>query len=279
MFFRKVLYVFITAVFISCAKELVDYSESEVKITIPLTIIEEFSQDGSTHKRFGNVRYNENGLVNFAYVDFAGYEANQSYIYDAQNIKVEMFCKDNIIITRHYTLIDGKIQVCDSYENQDGVLIQTNEILYTYDNKDRLIKINILNIYKDKNGNDKSNQIVCDLSWDDRNITDILSYITENEVERCSIKYKREKTYKNKFPLTHLPCIYYGSVGGIDEILMAQGYFGNSIPFDLPKEVYSFENLSRTFQYDLDSSGNIGEIRQVDKSNKTIRKYIYDWSN
>lgn len=170
--------------------------------------------------------------------------------------------------TRIYSIENELIRKCVEYSEPKGVKI---EYEYNYDTNKHITKVS---------SNGESTVYFVEWIWDNNNLSQaVVEYVLTpvNYVERYRYEYKHDKKHKGKFPNFHLSCFQLGCVSGIDEILMAEGYFGNSISADLPVREFFDNNLTREFSYELDKYGYVEKISQINNG-KVVEDYYFTWN-
>ena len=249
----------------SCGKELSfnDLNKDDGSMPRYLSEVTEYLYPNNYHpegKRtllFGNPKYNDDNQITFAYVNFTGEESNHSYSYSSDVITVSCVSVDGVNSTKIYQVEDGMITKCTQTgkgEYQDGIYN------YYYDSDRHLSCIHV---------SSQSLEQKINISWVNDNIVKISAFSEEHTYE-----YITDKAYKPYFPLFNISCVWYGGYTCLDEVLVAEGYFGESICKDLPVKEYYFGEVTREFSYDIDKSGFITKIKQGDK----IRDYTLIWN-
>ena len=266
---NRLLYTLIVACVLlmsSCSKELFNGEWTTDAHSMPryLSKVTEYLHANSYHEGgvntvlFSKPSYDMMSRISMAYHNFWGENANCYYTYAEDAITVNIISADGRVTTRQYYLEDGLIRSC--IETAGNELIGRFE--YQYDNN-RITKFFISLDIRDA---------TFDLVWNDSNLVQVYS----PDLYNGRFEYQRHDDYKVGLPMFHLASIH-NSIGRLDVILMAEGYFGNSISKDLPvKEYTAFNILTREFEYHLDKEGYIDNIKHV-RDGKTIREYNFVW--
>lgn len=230
-----------------------------------------YYREGKTTILYKDPRYDDNGLITFAYCAFIGDEAYYSYSYNEDKIITTITRKDGEKKTREYLLKDRQIVYCVETNSN---LTSEQKFEYKYSKEGKLSEIHVKYSLND---NSISGEYKVNIKWDNGNIAQVIQIFDSGAIQNYSYEYQYFAKYKPNFPITqHLMNIYIGGTQGIDDILMAEGYFGNSMSMDLPiKETY--ENISSNeFEYFLDEYGAVTTITQIN-AGKTIREYKFKW--
>lgn len=220
--------------------------------------------DGCNTVLFSRPNYDSDSRITLAFYNLSGENAQHKYIYGSDKIIVSIGCNTGEIITRTFFMKDNIINSCTETTTVSSEIKQYE---YFYDANKRLIKTAITS--------DETDAV--NIKWDGENLSQV-EYVTSKGtvLEEYRFEYLHNRKHNAKFPYFQLSCYYLGSVFGIDEILMAEGYYGNSISADLPVKEYFIGILSREFEYSIDDKGYITKISQL-ADGKTIRDYNLIW--
>lgn len=269
----------ILLVFCSCSKELVDDEFIVTDNGMPRILNEvemylypnQYFKEGKTDLLFKNPRYDNFNRIVFAYCNFDGYDANFRYVYEDNSITITMSGKGGVTTTRSYTLENNIIVCC---KERDSDLASEHIFKYKYDKEGRLSKIDVEYDLKENSTNE---EYAVDIYWKDGNISEVIQTNHNGVNQTYLYEYQYYAGYKPEFPSTqHLMNFYIGGVVGVDDILVAEGYFGNSISKDLPIKESFINNTSNEYKYTIGKYGYVTTISQISKG-KTIRDYYYKW--
>lgn len=259
----------------SCQEELVynPFESSEQGMPRYLAKVAEVSyansgsiQNETLNELFSNPNYDNEGKLLNAYVNFIGRQANNTYSYEQNKIVVNSITRDNKSYISEYALDNNLITSC---VESSGSGNEKYYYSYSYNSDKCLSTINV-------NKNDIS--YIITLNWNKGNMVSVKVLYDSGYSSIYSYEYTRNKEYTPIFPPFWISCFEIGGVYGVDEILSCQGFFGKSIPNDLINKEYYNGNLSKEFEYKLDSEGDIIEVSDINSDrNRVYRKYTLEW--
>lgn len=239
---------------------------SEIKETTYLNT--GISQQETTSVLFNNPEYDKYGKINFAYNNFTGYEANDTYLYSTDEIVTIANRKNGEVIRRKYTLQNNIVISCLETTNLNNNI---KNYQYSYDSIDLLVKIEVY----DEEYDSRSEIFI---EWEATNILSVEVKLQSGYTSRYDFKYTEKNRCDPNIPFFFTSCYEIGGTYGIDEILSMQNYFGTSISKYLPNEVYFNDKISRVFKYEIGKDGSLSKINQISTDNsKTIRTYSFRW--